>query len=294
MERLDRILAEAGLGTRRQVRKRIRAGRVRVDGRVVRDPTLAVDPLSVRIEVDGVPVQIRQHLYLLLHKPAGVITATRDPRHRTVLDLVPEPLRRPELHPVGRLDKDTEGLLLLTTDGKLTHRLIAPRWHVERTYYARLDGPVGPEDVAAFAAGLVLEDGTPCLPAVLTPGPGPEEARVTVVEGKYHQVRRMFRVRGRQVLYLRRERMGPLTLDPTLPPGAIRELTPEEVAALYAAVDLPLPARVAAQFASQGAPVTGQAVQVASGGGQDAGQGAGVAGGGGSDSRGSLQGSREG
>ncbi|MFO7173243.1 MAG: pseudouridine synthase [Bacillota bacterium] len=294
MERLDRILAEAGLGTRRQVRKRIRAGRVRVDGRVVRDPTLAVDPLSVRIEVDGVLVQVRQHLYLLLHKPAGVITATRDPRHRTVLDLVPEPLRRPELHPVGRLDKDTEGLLILTTDGRLTHRLIAPRWHVERTYYARLDGPVGAEDVAAFAAGLVLEDGEPCLPAVLTPGPGPEEARVTVVEGKYHQVRRMFRVRGRQVLYLRRERMGPLTLDPGLPPGAIRELTPEEVAALYAAVELPLPPAVAAQFAREGVQLAAQGVQVPGGGGQVAGQGAQVSGGGGRDAGGVVQDARGG
>lgn len=219
----------------------IRAGRVRVDGRIVTDPGYGVEPAGTAVVVDGTPVRLRRHLYLMLHKPAGVITATTDRRQETVLDLVPPHLRRADLHPVGRLDKETEGLLILTTDGELTHRLLAPRRHVEKEYYARLDGPVGAADVAAFAAGISLGADEVCRPATLLPGPGANEARVVVVEGKFHQVRRMFRARGREVLYLKRVRMGQLPLDPQLPPGHVRELTPAEVADLYAAAELPLP-----------------------------------------------------
>lgn len=239
-ERLDRVLAHLGLGSRREVRELIRAGRVEVAGRRVTDPAAPVAPTDP-VAVDGRPLARARHMHLMLHKPAGVITATWDRRQPTVLDLVPPDRRRPGLYPVGRLDKDTEGLLILTTDGELGHRLLHPRRHVEKEYYVRLDGPVGPDDVAAFAAGLALDGGDVCRPARLVPGPGPEEATVVLTEGMYHQVRRMFAARGRTVLYLKRVRFGPLVLDPTLPPGACRDLAPGEVAALYRAAGLPEP-----------------------------------------------------
>lgn len=240
-QRLDRVLGHLGYGSRRAIREMVRQGRVAVDGHAAADPAQVVDPERQQIAVDGALVQYRRHLHLLLHKPAGVITATADRRQATVMDLIPPQWRRRGLHPVGRLDRDTEGLLLLTTDGDLTHRLLSPRWHVEKEYYCRLDGPVDSADVAAFAAGLRLDGGDECRPAQLLPGTPPTEARVILTEGKYHQVKRMFRARGREVLYLKRLRMGPLALDPGLPAGAARELTPAEVGALYAATGLPMP-----------------------------------------------------
>lgn len=237
-ERLDKVLGNLGYGSRKEIKERVRQGRVTVDGTAATDPGQAVDPRRQALAVDGVPVVYKEHLHLLLHKPSGVITATADRRQQTVLDLVPDPLRRRGLHPVGRLDKDTEGLLLLTTDGDLSHRLLAPRWHVEKEYYCRLDGPAGPADMAAFAGGMTLDDGEECRPALLRPGPGPDEATVVITEGMYHQVKRMFAARGRTVLYLKRLRMGPLALDPALRPGAVRELTGAESEDLYSAAGL--------------------------------------------------------
>lgn len=253
MERLDRLLAHRGHGTRKEIKALIRAGRVTVNGRPARDAGQAVDPVAMSIRVDGQEQARRRHLQLMLHKPAGVITATADPRAATVLDLVPAHLRWIGLHPVGRLDRETEGLLLLTTDGELSHRLTSPRWHVEKEYLALLDGPVGASDVAAFAAGLRVDAELTALPARLEPllpaalpggmlpaGEHPA-ARVTIAEGKFHQVRRMFAARGRTVMYLRRERMGPLHLDPELAPGGVRPLTAAEETALYGAAGLPVP-----------------------------------------------------
>lgn len=237
MERLDRVLVQLGLGSRKEVRALVRQRRVTVDGAPATDPAQPVDPARQSVAVDGEALAYHRHLHLMLHKPAGVVTAARDARHGTVLDLVPPAYRRRDLQPVGRLDRDTGGLLILTTDGELNHRLTSPRRHVDKLYRAHLDAPVDAGDVAAFAAGLILADGTACLPARLEPLPG-TAALVTVVEGRYHQVKRMFAARDRRVVALARLQVGPLALDPNLAPGAVRPLTAAEVTALYAAVAL--------------------------------------------------------
>jgi len=239
-ERLDRVLSHLGLGSRREVKALVRQGRVAVDGRPARDPGQPVDPEVQQIAVDGVVLHYQRHFHVLLHKPAGVITATEDPRQKTVMDVLPPELRRPDLVPVGRLDRDTEGLLILTTDGELCHRLLSPRWHVPKRYFVRLDRPLTAEDAPAFAAGILLEDGYRCLPAELERGDDPYEAVVTLREGKYHQVKRMFQARGKRVVYLKRLSMGPLELG-DLPLGEARSLTPDEAAALYRTAGLALP-----------------------------------------------------
>lgn len=231
-ERLDRVLSHLGQGSRREVKLLVRQGRVMVDGVPAGDPGQLVDPAVQQIAVDGTLLSYQRHFHLMLHKPGGVITATQDPRQKTVMDILPPDLRRPDLVPVGRLDRDTEGLLLFTTDGELCHRLLSPRWHVAKRYFVRLDLPVTPEDRSAFAEGILLEDGTQCLPAALEFQAEPCEAVVTLHEGKYHQVKRMFQARGKRVLYLKRLSMGPLLLG-DLPLGAVRPLTQQEVAALY-------------------------------------------------------------
>lgn len=235
-ERLDKLLGHLGFGSRRELKGLIRDGRVAVDGVTVRDPGMLVDPQAVRITVDGEAVAYRRHFHVLLHKPAGVITATTDAREQTVLDLVPQELRHRGLFPVGRLDRDTEGLLLLTTDGELGHRLLSPRYHVAKRYWAEVDGPLTASDVAAFAEGVRLNDGYVTMPARLEIA-GPQAGIVTLQEGKYHQVKRMFAACGKQVVYLKRLSMGPLELG-DLPCGEARPLTEAEAMALYAAVGL--------------------------------------------------------
>lgn len=225
--RLDRLLAGQGEGSRKEVRALLRGGRVQVDGQAVKSADQKVDPERQAILVDGRALLWRAHLYLMMNKPAGVISASRDPKARTVLDLLPPELRRPGLFPAGRLDKDTEGFLLITDDGAFSHEILSPRRHVEKTYLATLDKPIDAADVAAFAAGLVLEDGLHCLPARLWPGEG-MDAYAAVREGKFHQVRRMFAACGKQVLRLRRTRIGGLALDASLAPGEVRELSKDE------------------------------------------------------------------
>ena len=222
MQRLDRILSEAGVASRKELRAMIRAGRVTVDGAAVTDESRKFDETAVRVTVDGSPVRLRGPVLILLHKPAGYLTAADDPKAKTVMDLVPEAYRKLGVMPVGRLDKDTEGLLLLTNDGDLAHRILSPRHGVWKRYYAEHEGTAGPADVCAFEAGLVLADGLPCLPAKLTPL-GPGRSVVEVQEGKYHQVRRMLASRGLPVTYLRREAEGRLTLG-DLPLGQTKEL----------------------------------------------------------------------
>lgn len=236
MERLDKVIAAAGAASRREVKALVRQGRVVVDGVLASSPEQKVDPATAVITVDGAAIEYEPFLYLMLHKPAGVVTATEDGRCQTVLDLVPPAWRRKDLSPVGRLDKDTEGLLLLTDDGELNHRLTSPRHHTDKVYYAKVEGTLEEADAAAFAAGVVLSDFT-CLPAKLDIL-SPSECHVTVQEGKFHQVKRMFAARGKEVLALRRLRFGPLEMEEDLPPGAYRELTEEEVAALYFAAGL--------------------------------------------------------
>ena len=231
MERLDKIISATGKKSRREVREMVRQGRVLVDGKPAPAADMNVDPQTAVILLDGEPLGYEKFTYVMLHKPAGVLTATEDRRQETVLDLLPPELRRRALSPVGRLDKDTEGLLLLTNDGQLAHRLLSPKSHVDKVYYARVDGALEPGDIAAFAAGMTLGDGLECLPAGLEIL-SPTEALVTLREGKFHQVKRMLAARGKPVLYLKRLSMGRLRLDPALAPGAWRMLTEEERSAL--------------------------------------------------------------
>jgi len=227
MERLDKFLCDSGAGTRSQVKLLLKSGRVTVDGKPERDPGKKIDPAKNEICLDGAVLGGARRVVLMLHKPAGYVTATEDKEQKTVMELLPPEYKHMELKPVGRLDKETEGLLLFTNDGDLLHRLISPKKEVPKIYYARHEGTAGPEDVRAFAAGLTLRDETVCLPAVLEPL-GPGESRVTVCEGKYHQVRRMMASRGMTVTYLRREEEAGLTLE-GLPLGKTRELTAEEI-----------------------------------------------------------------
>lgn len=231
MERLDKRLAATGRWSRKEARDLIRAGRVTVDGRMVRAPEEKVGEEPVL--VDGAPLEASGPVYLMLHKPAGVVSATEDSRERTVLSLLPERYQKLGLFPVGRLDKDTEGLLLLTDDGPLAHRLLAPKNHVDKVYYARVDGVLDQGDCVAFQQGLTLSDGYTCLPAALEPLEKGRAALVTVREGKYHQVKRMLAARGKPVTYLKRVAFGPLKLDPWLEKGRWRALTEEEKTLLF-------------------------------------------------------------
>ncbi len=227
MERLDKFLCDSGVGTRSQVKGILKSGRVTVDGKPEKDPGRKIDSASQCIALDGEPLGGMRRTVIMLNKPAGFVTATEDPVEKTVMELIPAELKHLDLKPVGRLDKATEGLLLFTNDGDLLHRLISPKKEVPKVYYARHEGQAGQEDVAAFAAGLTLRDGTVCLSAKLEPL-GPGESLVTVCEGKYHQVRRMMASRNMTVLYLERRSEGKLTLG-DLPRGRVRELTEEEI-----------------------------------------------------------------
>ena len=230
MERLDKLLASTGRWSRREAKQLIKEGRVLVDGSPARSGEDKADPDGAAILVDGAPLALRRHTYVMLHKPAGVLSATEDPRQETVLDLLPPELRRLGLFPVGRLDKDTEGLLLLTDDGELAHRLLSPKNHVDKVYRARLDRPLGEADQAAFAQGITLADGLRCMPAELELIGDGTEVLVTLHEGKFHQIKRMTASRGAAVCWLKRLSMGPLQLDPVLKKGEYRLLTHEEVA----------------------------------------------------------------
>lgn len=232
MERLDKLLAGTGKWSRREVKALVRQGLVRVDGRLAASAEDKLDPAVAVVTVAGETVALHRFTYVLLHKPAGVLTATEDRKQPTVLDLLPPELRRIGLAPVGRLDKDTEGLLLLTNDGELAHRLLSPKYHVDKRYLARVDGELSAADTEAFARGMTLGDGLECLPAGLELLPG-HACIVTLREGKFHQVKRMLAARGAPVLYLKRLSMGPLTLDDSLAAGAYRLLRAEEISALY-------------------------------------------------------------
>ena len=228
--RLDKYLAEMGSGTRKEIGKAVRAGRVTVNGQTVKNAAMQVTAED-EVSMDGVSVEYEEYVYYMLNKPAGVISATEDARERTVLDLISERQRK-GLFPVGRLDRDTEGLLLITNDGGLAHRLLSPRHHVDKVYYARLDGPVGEAEKALFAQGLIVDETLTALPAELEILEPATEVRVTIREGKFHQVKRMFEAVGREVLYLKRLSMGPLALDESLPKGDYRRLTAEEESAI--------------------------------------------------------------
>ena len=230
MERLDKFLCDSGAGSRSQVKAILKTGRVTVDGIPERDGSRKIDPAAQRVALDGEVLGGKRRMVVMLNKPAGYVTATEDAQQKTVMELLPKEWAHLDLKPVGRLDKETEGLLLFTNDGDLLHRLIAPKQEVPKVYYARHEGCATEEDMAAFAVGLTLKDGTLCRSAVLEPL-GAGESLITVCEGKYHQVRRMMASRGMTVTYLERRREGNLSLG-DLPRGQVRELTAEELEAL--------------------------------------------------------------
>jgi 16S rRNA pseudouridine516 synthase len=234
--RLDKLLADTGRWSRKEGKDLIRQGRVTVNGIRCKSGDEKYEREGLDLRVDGEAVLAEKYTYLMLHKPGGILSATQDRRQRTVLDLLPPHLRRQELFPVGRLDKDTEGLLLLTNHGELAHKLLAPKYHVDKVYLVQVDGQLDGADSAAFEAGMVLGDGTECLPAGLEPLTDPSWGYVTLREGKFHQIKRMLAARGKPVCYLKRLSMGPLTLDEALKPGEFRPLTEAERTALLACV----------------------------------------------------------
>ncbi len=227
MERLDKILCSQGTITRSEAGRLVRSGRVTVDGVVCREPSKKLAPERQVLAIDGRTLNYARHIYLMLNKPAGILCVSRDPKAKTVIDLLPEEYRRRGLFPAGRLDKDTHGLVLITDDGDFAHELLSPHHHVPKRYRARLDKPLSDSAAAAFRDGPILEDGTRCLPAevtVLTDGDMPL-VEVIIYEGKYHQIKRMFAAVGCHVEWLKRYAMGGLSLDEDLEEGACRPLS---------------------------------------------------------------------
>ncbi len=230
MERLDKIIASQGQYSRSDVKKLIKQGRVTLDGIVVKSGDIKADPVKAVIAIDGRVLSYKKHIYIMLNKPKGVISATEDPTQPTVIDLVPEALRREGLFPAGRLDGDTTGFVLITDDGDFAHRILSPKNHIMKTYIATLQREVTVQDIAAFKKGIELKDGTLCLEAEISPLEGTVPmAQVKICEGKYHQVKRMFAALGNKVLELRRVKMGELSLDESLAEGQCREITDEEL-----------------------------------------------------------------
>ncbi len=233
MIRLDKYLADMSVGTRGEVKKWIRQGRVQIDGQVVKSPELKLNTDCQEVICDGRKISYESFVYYMLHKPAGYVSATKDDKDKTVLDLITDKKRK-DLFPVGRLDKDTEGLLLITNDGDLAHRLLSPKKHVDKLYYAKVEGSVTEEDKKRFGEGVCIGEREITKPAVLDILKSDEisEIHLTIQEGKFHQVKRMFEAVDKKVIYLKRLSMGPLQLDENLKPGEYRELTKEEVSQL--------------------------------------------------------------
>lgn len=228
--RLDKYLCEAGKGTRSEVKKIIARGDVSVNGSIIRDPAAKLDENSDEVTIGGVPVRYADFEYYMLNKPKGVISASRDKRDKNavcVTDLIQEKIRQ-DLFPVGRLDKDTEGLLIITNDGELAHRLLSPKHHVDKTYYAELDSSVSREGAERIMAGVDIGDDKPTLPCQINML-SDSSCFITIHEGRYHEIKRMFKTEGRTVNYLKRISMGPMSLDTELEPSEYRSLSPEEI-----------------------------------------------------------------
>ena len=229
--RLDKFLSDAQFGTRSQVKQLLKKGLITVNGEISKKPELRIDPAGDRVCFDGQEISLEKEVYYMLNKPAGVVSATQDNHERTVLDLFAQADRRPDLFPVGRLDKDTTGLLLITNDGPLSHRLLSPRRHVDKTYFIRVEGTITEETAEAFEKGLDIGDEKPALPAMLKQL-SVNEALVTIHEGRFHQIKRMFHAAGCEVVCLKRLSMGSLVLDEQLPEGSYRKLTQKEISLL--------------------------------------------------------------
>ena len=230
MIRLDKYLADMGIGTRTEVKKMVRQGKVRIDNDIVKFPEQKLDTATQKVFYEGQEVGYTEYEYYMLNKPEGYVSATTDAKDKTVLDLITDKKRK-DLFPVGRLDKDTEGLLLITNDGDLAHRLLAPKKHVDKLYYAKVEGVVTEEDVKAFAQGVDIGEDEVTRPAVLEVLKCDEvsEIHLTIQEGKFHQVKRMFEAVDKKVIYLKRISMGTLRLDENLKLGEYRPLTEEEL-----------------------------------------------------------------
>ena len=232
MERLDKVLSNLGYGSRKEIKQAVRKGLIEVNGELVKDNGMQVDPENDRIGVNGEEIFYRKYIYLMMNKPDGVVSATFDNRDETVVDLLEVEHQVFNPFPVGRLDKDTVGLLLLTNDGELNHRLISPKWKVDKVYYAKIDKKVTESDIKKFQKGITLDDGYLCKEAkleILNATDEGSEVMVTIQEGKYHQVKRMFEAVDKSVVYLKRVEFGTLKLDEELEEGEYRELTEEEI-----------------------------------------------------------------
>lgn len=235
MERIDKILSNLGHGTRKEVKGLLKKGRVEVDGVIASDSAMKIDPDTSIIKLDGEEINYRKYIYLIMNKPAGVVSATVDNHDETVIDLLDEQYHSFKPFPIGRLDKDTVGLLLITNDGELNHKLIAPKNHVDKVYYAEINKFIDEKDVKTFKNGVVIDDGYKCMPAILEVIKANEngsEVMVTIQEGKFHQVKRMFESVDKKVVFLRRMSFGPLKLDESLSEGQYRELTDDEINSL--------------------------------------------------------------
>lgn len=231
MERLDKILSDMGFGTRKQAKQLVRNGEVSVDGVIITSADFKVDPQTCEIYIEEQKLLYKKYIYLMLNKPKGFISATIDGRHKTVAGLVPEEYSHYDAFPVGRLDIDTEGLVIMTNDGGLAHKLLSPKNKVPKMYYVTVIKEITPHDIKEFAEGVVLDDGYKTMPSSLEACDG--GCLVTVYEGKFHQIKRMFESVGNKVTYLKRIKMGGLELDKSLPPGGVREITEEELDKLW-------------------------------------------------------------
>lgn len=227
--RIDKFLSQMGQGTRTEVKTLLKTGKVRLNEHVVKSPKLKIDPTQDVIEVDGQRIQYEPYVYLMMHKPKNVISATEDDQHETVIDLIQE-YAHLNLFPVGRLDKDTEGLLLITNDGQFNHQLMNPNQHVPKTYYVETLNPISETDITVFKTGVTLKEGV-LKPATLQIISA-KHAFLTISEGKFHQVKRMFHSVGNEVVYLKRVKIANLSLDTSLAPGAYRKLTADDFKAL--------------------------------------------------------------
>ncbi len=231
MERLDKILASQGTLSRKDVKELIKKGRVTLNGKVIRDSAVKIDVKTDKVCLDGEELRLQKHIYIMLNKPRGVVSASDSDTDKTVVDLVPDELFRKGLFPAGRLDKDTTGFVLITDDGDFAHRILSPKNHIFKTYHARLEHSLTPADVKLIESGITLADGTTLKEAkleILEEGDSPL-VQIMICEGKYHQVKRMFAAAGNRVVALHRSKMGELYLDPSLGEGECREITPEEL-----------------------------------------------------------------
>ena len=231
MERLDKILASQGTLSRKEVKEMIRKGRIQLNGTVIKDSSVKVDENKDSVFVDGTEITLKKHIYIMLNKPQGVVSASDSESDETVVDLVPDELYRKGLFPAGRLDKDTTGFVLITDDGDFAHRILSPKNHIFKTYIAGLQHELSDDDIKSLENGITLGDGTVLKEAKIEVIKEEDKpfVRIMICEGKYHQVKRMFAATGNKVVSLHRVRMGKLELDNTLKPGECREITPEEL-----------------------------------------------------------------